>query len=318
MDRCGADLLDDAGTMGLDENIAKQVRLRSYPFCESLIPASSMQLHTSDDEGLSDAGQRCDRQRGLRNQPSSPYRTPSFGSVIVGGAWEPWLLTLGNGHGADLEDARRQVWYVLILPADLRNKQISKLDLELLLKQTPTVHVDMYISLHRISSLLGWHTSQYQTQNIRFPIVVKLSSPQDEEELATSARPNRPATPDPAQAIAENSSSGIFLGHLSIFGYSSSEVFSRTQPEGDAAEQEVIREYAPLQEGPIHSSGGGRIVLDRPFSTGRGRAGDIIPGGANVAESMDEEERRKHIHHTTGFYTHSAGGVFSIFTKLPM
>ncbi|KAF8953941.1 hypothetical protein BDZ97DRAFT_2082312 [Flammula alnicola] len=187
-----ANLLDDAGTMGLDKNIAKQVRLRSYPFCESLIPASSMQLHTSDDEGLSDAGQRCDHQRGLRNQ-----------------------------------------------------------------------------SLRRISSLLGWHTSQYQTQNIRFPVVVKLSSPQDEEELATSTRPNRPATPDPAQAITENSwpmpssnyidLQGFFLGHLSIFGYSSSEVFSRTQPEGDAAEQEVIREYTPLQEGPIHSSGGGGI-----------------------------------------------------------
>ncbi|KAF8966678.1 hypothetical protein BDZ97DRAFT_1917483 [Flammula alnicola] len=49
------------------------------------------------------------------------------------------------------------------------------------------------------------------------------------------------------------------------------------------------------------------IVIDWPFSTGRDRAGDIIPGGAPVAESMDEEERRKHMHHTTGLYRHSAG-----------
>ncbi|KJA14266.1 hypothetical protein HYPSUDRAFT_49329 [Hypholoma sublateritium FD-334 SS-4] len=93
---------------------------------------------------------------------------------------------------------------------------------------------------------------------------------------------------------------------------------------GDAAEQDVIREYTAAHEGAPVSSGRGGIgnithsrSRSRPppavHSTGRGGAGNIVPGDGLRPEVIDAEERR-HVAPHEGPHSTGRGGQANIST----
>ncbi|KDR70680.1 hypothetical protein GALMADRAFT_254722 [Galerina marginata CBS 339.88] len=101
----------------------------------------------------------------------------------------------------------------------------------------------------------------------------------------------------------------------------------KPRAEVEAAEQEVIRDYVAAHEGAAFSSGRGGLgninrsrsrdpaasITSTPkFSTGRGGAGNIVSGDGQVAESIDDEERRRVGHVTQGLHSTGRGGAANI------